>query len=103
MPEEGYPTEEELKRVAEWDRHDPKGWLEFVKSIWWAADWGWTETLEFAASGWSRLHHVSTGGWSGNESIIGAMLDNRTLWAQVWESTRRGGHYVFLVGDSVVK
>lgn len=37
----------------------------------------------------------STGGWSGNESIIGAMQKNRMVWNFLWEQSRRGGHYVF--------
>lgn len=105
MPDQdGYPTAEEIQSIKTWDVADPRGWLEFVKSCWWAADWGWTIGEEQIAPAdfhhgavARRRHDVSTGGWSGNEEIIGAMMENHFLWGQVWESTRRGGHYVFLV------
>ena len=86
MSERDYPTDDELKRLREWDLHDPRGWLEFARSIWWMADWGWKE-----------LEHASTGGWSGNEEIIAVMQEAQMglLWHQVWFSTRRGGHYTF--------
>jgi len=42
---------------------------------------------------------VSTGGWSGNEELIGAMRMNFILWSQWWWSSRRGGHYVFARKD----
>lgn len=84
-PVDGYPADEELKAIREWDKHDPRGWLEYCQGIWWAADWGWPEVEG----------EVSTGGWSGNEDIIDAMQDNAMLWLQTWESTRRGGHYTF--------
>lgn len=83
---DGYPTEAALERIRGWPIADPKGWLEFCRSLWWAADWGWTEPEG----------EVSTGGWSGNEAIIGAMqhAQQGMLWYQVWWQTRRGGHYL---------
>jgi hypothetical protein len=82
-----YPTDEELKRIEKWPYSDPLGWLKFVESIWWMADWGIT---------WRpRRVYISTGGWSGNEDIIESMKKNFILWSQLWVSVRRGGHYVF--------
>ena len=39
--------------------------------------------------------YISTGGWSGNEDLIGAMQNNAMLWIMTWVSSRRGGHYTF--------
>jgi len=87
-----YPTDEELAQLREWDLHDPRGWLEFAKSIgnYWPDDSYWGEDPPGTL-------HVSTGGWSGNEEIIDAMQEAQwgLLWHQVWESHRRGGHYTF--------
>jgi len=87
MPDrDGYPTDDELEAVRKWDWKDLEGWFEYIKSIWWAANWGFTET--------KRRYYISTGGWSGNESIIKAMTEN-FAWDMVWLNTRRGGHYTF--------
>jgi hypothetical protein len=95
MPtDDGYPTDEELRWIKEWSDKDPKGWLAVAKGCWWAADWGWRE---LTGKKGDLTYHVSTGGWSGNEEIIDAMQENVWCWAQTWESTRRGGHYVFVL------
>ena len=83
-----YPREEELKTITEW----PSDWpalMAYVKHLWWAADWGWTQKEE--------RYNISTGGWSGNESLISAMAQNFVFWAACWENHRRGGHYTFIV------
>lgn len=85
-----YPTEEELARVESWPNADDfEALMEYVKSLWWAADWGWSQK--------GRRYYVSTGGWSGNEDLIGAMGRNFVFWVLCWESSRRGGHYRFKI------
>lgn len=39
---------------------------------------------------------ISTGGWSGNEEIIGH-LKRSFFWFRYWETSRRGGHFTFHV------
>ena len=107
MPDrDGYPTEEELTRIREWSMDDPRGWLAFIKTCWYAPDWGWHEEHELdetLSPRWATSYHISTAGWSGNEEIIRAMRENpNLLWDQTWESVRRGGHYVFIVPDAIV-
>jgi hypothetical protein len=67
-----------------------RGWLEFAKEIgnYWPDDLYWDEDPP-------GTFHVSTGGWSGNEEIIGAMQDNFICWTQCWKNHSRGGHYIF--------
>lgn len=97
--DERYPTEEELKKIKAWSSTDLVGWFAFIKSCWWAADWGWHEqetTDRLLARTMVRRYDISTGGWSGNESIIGAMHANADwCWFFSWVSSRRGGHYSF--------
>jgi len=88
-----YPTDDELKKIEEWPYSDPMGWFEFVENIWWMPDWGISKVR-------NRLY-MSTGGWSGNEEIIGAMRKNFILWSQLWYSVRRGGHYIFIVKKKI--
>lgn len=82
-----YPTDEELRAISEWPSTNARGWFDYIKSIWWNAEWGWSEN--------GKELRVSTGGWSGNEDIISAMGDNFILWTMTWKSSRRGGHYEF--------
>lgn len=93
--ERDYPTDSELKEISEWPTTDLKGWFDFIESIWWMADWGIRKT--------NGKIYMSTGGWSGNESIIGAMMENFILWGRCWQSSRRGGHYVFEMPKGKVK
>lgn len=88
MDKNGYPEEHELKKIEEWDYHDFRGLMEYVEELWKYADYGY----------WKRgrkYYRISTGGWSGNESIIYALKQNRMFWACCWVSSKRGGHYIF--------
>jgi|SRR6185295_4138666 len=92
-----YPEDEEVERVRTWEfdsRNSFAEFMEFVKSIghyWPKETFGWTQE--------GRIYHVSTGGWSGNEEILGAMQDNMTFWMVCWQEHRRGGHYIFELPD----
>lgn len=83
-----YPTDEQLQRVREWPVTDIPGLMDYVKSLWWAPDWGWHEEGD-------GRYRISTGGWSGNESIIEAWEGNQMVWFICWVESRRGGHYKF--------
>lgn len=104
-----YPTEEQLETIRTWDWGDFKNFdarvarlWDYIKDLWWNVDWGWTittvtpedESILTSQIGWTR-RLVSTGGWSGNESIIDALMDNGMFWQLCWVSSRRGGHYEF--------
>jgi hypothetical protein len=103
---DGYPTEETLTRIKEWEINDMqsgRGLLEFVREIWWHSKWGIhiEEVEDELMPSRKRKYdhwHMSTGGWSGNESIIRAMQANRLFWMFHWVQSRRGGHYIFEVG-----
>lgn len=101
---DGYPTEEALEIVCRWPfTLDKKEFFEFIKSIWWRADWGWDEgeeDAEYTDDPKVYRYYISTGGWSGNESIIQAIKKNEFLmWSITWVQSRRGGHYIFEVKD----
>lgn len=85
---DGYPEEEELDKIRTWTGK-PHELFDFIRSIWWANEWGFHQD--------GNKYSLSTGGWSGNESIIAAMRENQIFWLMYWESSRRGGHYTFEV------
>lgn len=103
---EGYPTDATLECIVSWkidDYEDCATLLAFVQKAWhWPSyftkapnrhrPWPGARTLE-------RRYTVSTGGWSGNESLIAAMESNFMFWTLTWESSRRGGHYIFEVAE----
>lgn len=91
--EDGYPTKEALKRIKNWDwlkHHNLIEFLDFIKSL-----WQWEDRFVLRGKQVLKLY-LSTGGWSGNESIIDA-LHNNFFWTAFWEKSIRGGHYWFKI------
>ncbi len=82
----GYPTEETLDQISHWPWADRAALFEFIEEAWEYPDY-------FTRNG--NHYDISTGGWSGNESLIGALQKNWMIWSTCWESSRRGGHYEF--------
>jgi len=88
MDKDGYPEEYKLKKIAEWDYHDFKGLMDYVYDLWKYPQYWTNENGKIS---------ISTGGWSGNEDIIAALMQNKMFWACCWMSSKRGGHYEFKV------
>lgn len=94
---DGYPTQRTLYPITEWpirSNQDIEDLLEFCKDSWkYRNYWGHTKGEEKSGEQWIK---VSTGGWSGNEDIIGALEQNHIFWSVCWLESRKGGHYKFL-------
>lgn len=96
-----YPDESQLLKIKNWQANNSNECRElmgFVKSLWWNPFSGWTEsegTDEHDKP--VDVYEISTGGWSGNEELIEAMIGNWLFWNLCWVETRRGGHYIFYV------
>lgn len=85
-----YPTEGELEKIETWQVDNLKAYhelMDFINSIWWSPDFGWRR--------FENTYTLATGGWSGNEDIIGALRHNQIFWMMYWKSSERGGKYVF--------
>jgi len=88
-----YPDTRDLLMIKEWDViKDPFGLLDFVESVTWTPDW--CINIRGKRVKYFEFH---TGGWSGNEEIIGALKDNPNFFLLYWIKTYRGGHYYFKV------
>ena len=106
LDDDGYPTDLACERIKAWHWSDKAGWMAYVKSMWHLAEWGWSEKEE--PHDWKKdeiVHrfHVSTAGWSGNETLIRAMKENNMLWHLVWVQSRRGGHYIFEIDREITE
>ena len=98
LDDDGYPTEAALEIIKIWHWNDIKGWFDFINSLWHFKNWGWREGLttdDLNKDMEVYTYEISTGGWSGNESLIYAMQENSMLWHITWVQSRRGGHYIF--------
>lgn len=90
-PETGYPSEEELHRLAAFTG-SPRELMEYAQSLW----QGGAGTRVDVVERWGRQHHrvtLVTGGWSGCESVISVLHGTlAVMYAREW---RYGGWYVF--------
>jgi len=101
---DGYPEKQELDLIKHWSYRDVFKLLDYLYDLWNYNDWGFKEE-------WKYNHlfkrdelkvNLSTGGWSGNEDLIEALLENeyvKLLWYNKWE---RGGHYEFIINPEQI-
>ena len=99
MDNKGYPEEHELEKIRSWDYKDVFEMIEYIAERWNYGDYGFKREWEYnCLFNRYELHlWLHTCGWSGNEEIIEAILDNvwfKGLWYAEW---RRGGHYKFII------
>ena len=94
----GYPTEEWLQFLRGYQPYDSMPLLKFVSEIlpkgWYMADWGFVLHRKYKGKIKLELH---TGGWSGNEEVISAILSNiwLTHFQMQYVMWKAGGHYYF--------
>lgn len=98
---DGYPTDATLRVIEKWpitELSDTQGLMDYVRQAWKYPDYFTADkrrTREWKGAPLKRRYHVSTGGWSGNESLISALEKNFVFWMLTWVAHRRGGHYIF--------
>ncbi len=97
---DGYPTDEILNAIEHAAR--PAEALDMARAAWHWPEFA-HETLRAAeyalvSVGESEPHRYArfaTGGWSGNESIIGALNRNVMVRALCWRVSARGGLHIY--------
>ena len=92
-----YPTDEELKKIEEWDYKDLLGLARFIQSIWWCGEDMATisEEKEDEYGRKYRMFKLVTGGWSGNEDILRSLHHNQMVSMLAWQSSFRGGLHIY--------
>jgi len=85
LDSEGYPTDESLEEIKNYEGggHELLAEVAFLFNV--------HGRCEFDGKRWM----ISTGGWSGCESVIGAMKENTMFWLMCWYMSKRGGYYEF--------
>lgn len=99
LDDDGYPDDASLEAIKAWDG-PARVLFDAIRDIWEYADIGYfqqEEGIDQPHDEPCTIYRLHTGGWSGNESIIGALMANFAIWHRCWVSTTRGGHYVFHV------
>jgi hypothetical protein len=96
LDDEGYPTEEYLQFIRDYT-HETMNIIDFVNVLsdgWYFGDWGFNLGRKYKGTRKLQLH---TGGWSGNEKIINAILSNiyLTHCEMKYIKWHVGGHYYF--------
>ena len=97
MDDDGYPTEELCSFIESFDYR--QGWVNLMDIIMKCWSYPHPYSNSYKEDGFI-VYELSTGGWSGNEDLIGSLQDNHLFWLMNWHSSRRGGHYVFKVKDA---
>ncbi len=90
----GYPTDETVEIIKNWDPRDPVGLFEFLKAAW--NDCGCIREPE------ANVIELITGGWSGNEELIDAFQSN-IAWSLCWQLSQVGGLYRFEIPENFRK
>jgi hypothetical protein len=97
MDEHGYPDENDLKEIRmlsgnfkEKDsKLEPWNLIDKIKDLWIYEDY---IELKKTDREWSL--QISTGGWSGHETVI-SELQGSLFWWCYWQVSKRGGHFWF--------
>lgn len=94
---EGYPTEEFISFLREWNCESPysiNDVLDMVEQAWEHRDLGFKRRRQRNGRQTIEMHTL---GWSGNEEIIGAIISN--IWLTHFKLQYfkwiTGGHYYF--------
>ena len=96
--EDGYPSVEALTRITKTENVACGGCLDFVRDIW--NDSYGTVSFELrpeerAIVGEGQMLRLTTGGWSGNESIIEALEANYVIRVLTWRLSAAGGLHIY--------
>ena len=89
--DDGYPADEFLGFIASWDFK--RGFDELM--VFAMKGHTYRDRVDRTVQDEKAVWTISTGGWSGNESIICALMENTLFWMMCWVQSRRGGHYIF--------
>ncbi len=86
-----YPVAGAANAVEQWPYQEMDALFEHLESI-----WPYYGRFEKRADG---TWEIATGGWSGCEELIDALMSNMMIRACAWQLSKRGGYYEFKVPE----
>lgn len=93
---DGYPTDEFLEFIKNYNpkNMDIHEFLSILQDGWYFQNWGFKLKKKYRGIQKLELH---TGGWSGNEDTINAIISNifLTHFSMKYVMWKTGGHYYF--------
>lgn len=96
---DGYPADSTLEALRVWPITDGGGALDFLQAAWHGPEMARTDFLT-AHEGYvvhddgGRYLRVTTGGWSGNEDLLGE-FELSQAYMVTWQLSARGGLHIF--------
>lgn len=94
MDKEGYPTKGELYNISNWRVVTKESLLDLINYV--RERWKYVHMGYFKLSGKNVIQlELHTAGWSGNESVLGALERNKLFWIMGWKKSTVGGHFWF--------
>lgn len=89
----GYPTEEWIDFIGKYTPDESLPLLKFLELL--SEGWAMTGFVLHRKYKGKRKLELHTGGWSGNEEIISAILANVELTQMRYVMWKTGGHHYF--------
>ena len=97
---DGYPTDETLDALRQWDLADANAALDFIAAAWNTQDGDCRHALYDAeehvihAEHGERFLRLVIGEWSGNEALVYAFRES-LVWDLTWRLSTAGGLHIF--------
>jgi recombinational DNA repair ATPase RecF len=97
LDSEGYPTDESLATIANVLVQGRAELIELFDAI--VDAWHWSSYVKrVERTNGTITWRFATGGWSGNESLIHALMSNISVYASLsWVASCSGGLHIFRV------
>lgn len=97
---DGYPTDATVEVLREWPTDDAAGALDFLKAAWCVPYGSVTHTISahegyvLHAKAGEKYLRLATGGWSGNELLVGTFRYTSNSY-MTWRLSAAGGLFIF--------
>lgn len=96
--EDGYPSDQTLEEIVNFPFDNPSGFFELSEKAFNKHYGSWQivesyENPELRSNKPLKVVKIATGGWSGNEMVVNAMIKN-VIWSVHFIACFRGGLYI---------